>query len=854
MSLYPGDRVDRYEVLELLGSGGMGEVYRARDRKLARLVALKILHARPGAGTHGAERLLREARAAAALSHANVLAVFDVGEVQEPEALRGLAYIAMELVVGRSLRPYVGDEGVPMDRRVSWLRDVALALAAAHQAGIVHRDVKLENAMIRNDGAVKVLDFGIARRAGVALEAWSSLGAHAVSTADTEPVSGSSTLSSFVGTPLYMAPEQLRGEALDGRADQFAWGVMAYELVTGKSPWSGRALSEAVALASQILDRVPPAPRDVDARVPDAVSRAIARALSKRIDDRFTSMQEVADALRGAAEERTEPHYTMSPARRRRGLVASGALIAALAGGGWLARRAQVNASAEAAAAGRLSANAGATAAYHAGVQAFRDASLGPALRQLGRAVELDSLFAAAHLRLAMTKLVAGWEVTSAELQPARDARATLGAHDLTLLRAIEPLVLEPPDFEESLRRFDAAARAYPADAELALDRAFVLDKLARPERALEAVDAAIALDPTLAVALMEKGQLLLETGNASGAFEVYRKCTKISPGTTSCLADMAAVEANEGQCEELLATSRRLIAVAPDEPAPYHRLAEALAGTGEPFDVVRAALRQRLEHEPASDRRASEASSEAALAILEGDFPRALRTYAEMDAQKGSDFNENDLFDSAYTQMLLELELGQPARATDLARGYLRQRTAWPGQVHDSSLAAYAVERSAGAITASDLDAQRREWLAHNEGESAWYRWITAYAGTTTTPDEARAALAAKPEGVATNPLFMPPDQSEPIGRAYALAGSSEEGTRYLTAASSSCAVLVGTAAVFSTWAAYELGRALEARGDAAGACRAYERVLTRWGKATPASTTAAKARARRAELGCGS
>src|SRR5580704_17135481 len=125
MLLSPGDRIDRYEVIELLGSGGMGEVYRARDPKLARLVALKILRIDTTPGTDGPSRLLREARAVAALSHANVVAVFDVGELQEPASLRGLPYIAMELVIGTSLRGYLDDASVPMERRVGWLRDVA---------------------------------------------------------------------------------------------------------------------------------------------------------------------------------------------------------------------------------------------------------------------------------------------------------------------------------------------------------------------------------------------------------------------------------------------------------------------------------------------------------------------------------------------------------------------------------------------------------------------------------------------------------------------------------------------------------------------------------------------------------
>jgi serine/threonine protein kinase len=305
MSLSPGDRVDRYEVLELLGSGGMGEVYRARDSKLARLVALKILRVGVGQGTDGAARLLREARAAASLSHANVVAVFDVGEVQEPEALRGLPYIAMELVVGRSLRSYVGDTTVPMTRRIGWLRDVALALGAAHETGIVHRDVKPENVMIRSDGVVKVLDFGIARRVMTPIDRMASTGGQSVPKdgAPIELALGTLTEEGqVIGTPYYMAPEQLRAEPLDGRTDQFAWGVVAYELLTGAAPW--RKDVTALATVSEILSVTPSAPVEVDANIPRGWSEAIERVLSKQRGARFATMEAlVASAESGGESE-----------------------------------------------------------------------------------------------------------------------------------------------------------------------------------------------------------------------------------------------------------------------------------------------------------------------------------------------------------------------------------------------------------------------------------------------------------------------------------------------------------------------------------------------------------------------
>ncbi len=304
MVLSPGDRVDRYEVLGLLGSGGMGQVYRARDPKLARLVALKILQPSSGLGTEGAARLLREARAAAGLAHANVVAVYDVGEVHEPETLRGLAFIAMELVEGRSLRSYLGEAAVPVSRRVGWLRDVASALAAAHRAGIVHRDVKPENVMIRgSDGAVKVLDFGIAKRRVATLDVSSSIDGHSLPTRDPSAFTHTGA-GRVVGTPYYMAPEQLRGESLDGRVDQFAWGVMAYQLVTGEGPWTGS--DDPLAIISQILSAAPRRPKDIDGRLPERLSSLILRALAKSREDRFDSMDDLLAALDDAESASTE--------------------------------------------------------------------------------------------------------------------------------------------------------------------------------------------------------------------------------------------------------------------------------------------------------------------------------------------------------------------------------------------------------------------------------------------------------------------------------------------------------------------------------------------------------------------
>ncbi len=319
----PGDRIERYIIDAPLGQGGMGEVYRAHDERLQRSVALKILRVAAAGSSGGAKspsegaaRMLREARAVAALDHPNVVAIYDVGQLTEPDALRGTTYIAMELVKGEPLRKRIGDARVPIEERVRWLADIARALAAAHGSGIVHRDVKPENVLIREDGRVKVLDFGIAKRSGRgAVDA----------SAPTEDIVATVTAEGVVmGTPLYMAPEQLRGEPLDGRADQFAWATVAYELLRGKPPWSDE--SGSIAIVAQVLFQpAPPIPPEEG--VPPNVEAAVLRALSKDRAARFETMDALLAALEapGGAASGGSPRLESRPIASSSERAASGA-------------------------------------------------------------------------------------------------------------------------------------------------------------------------------------------------------------------------------------------------------------------------------------------------------------------------------------------------------------------------------------------------------------------------------------------------------------------------------------------------------------------------------------------------
>jgi len=293
--LEPGTTVSRYVVESLIGEGGMGAVYRARDTHLDRPVALKVISASSTGGAgfldHEArERMVREARAAAALSHPNAVAIHDAGDSDHGP------FIVMELVEGQMLRAAVAD-GASLDDVVGWIRMACLALGEAHGRGIVHRDIKPENLMVRRDGILKVLDFGIARQ-GAASPGGSESPTHA-----NLPTITNTGIQ--IGTPQYMAPEQIKGKKLDGRADQFSLAVTAYEALAGRSPW--QAENGALGIVASILQETPDDLSSLRPEVPAHVSAAIARAMEKKPEDRFKSMLSFSRALAGEDVDSAEP-------------------------------------------------------------------------------------------------------------------------------------------------------------------------------------------------------------------------------------------------------------------------------------------------------------------------------------------------------------------------------------------------------------------------------------------------------------------------------------------------------------------------------------------------------------------
>jgi serine/threonine protein kinase len=275
--------IGRFQLTAKLGAGGMGEVYRATDAKLGRTVAIKLLP-QPLAGDRDRlEQFEREARAASALNHPNLITIFDAG-VED-----GIAWIAMEFVDGATLRSRIADGGLNEHDVVSIATQLAEGLATAHEAGIVHRDLKPENVMLTASGLVKILDFGVAKL----------MTAEDADRNSADATQFMTTAGGMVGTPGYMAPEQITGAVVDHRADQFALGVMLYEMIGGANPFRR---STAARTFSAILQSVPTLPPSLGRAVPPQVVKVMARCLAKDPADRFPLTRHLADALRQPAE------------------------------------------------------------------------------------------------------------------------------------------------------------------------------------------------------------------------------------------------------------------------------------------------------------------------------------------------------------------------------------------------------------------------------------------------------------------------------------------------------------------------------------------------------------------------
>src|SRR5712692_168887 len=292
MALTSGTKLGPYELSGAIGAGGMGEVYRARDPRLHRAVAIKVL---PAAFSDDRQRLHRfeqEALAVAALNHPNILAVYDIGRQDD-----GSPYIVSELLDGESLRERLRSGPLSLRKAVDYALETARGLAAAHDKGIVHRDLKPENIFVTRDGRVKLLDFGLAKLTQIGQ-----------ASGDSETHTIQSDVGTVVGTVGYMSPEQVRGRPADARSDLFAFGALLYEMISGKRAFHGETAADTM---SSILHSEPPELAETNLNVPPALERIVRHCLEKNPEERFHSAHDVAFDL----EALTSISSTTVPAR-----------------------------------------------------------------------------------------------------------------------------------------------------------------------------------------------------------------------------------------------------------------------------------------------------------------------------------------------------------------------------------------------------------------------------------------------------------------------------------------------------------------------------------------------------------
>jgi len=325
VSLEPGTNLGPYAILGPLGAGGMGEVYRARDERLSRDVAVKVV---ASAGRGDPERLRRfelEARATGQLNHPNILAVYDVGTHD------GTPYVVTELLSGETLRERMAGAAIPPRKATDYAIQIAQGLAAAHARGIVHRDLKPENLFVTKEGRVKILDFGLAKLSG---ETATPAGAEATATQGTSP-------GVVMGTAGYMSPEQVRGQPVDHRSDIFSFGSVLYEMLSGRRAFQA---SSAVETMNAILREEPPEISSVKLDVPAGLERVVRHCLEKGPDERYQSARDLAFQLEALSSPTTgsavAPSVFAVKARARRFPLVPGLIVVALAAaGGFVAGR-----------------------------------------------------------------------------------------------------------------------------------------------------------------------------------------------------------------------------------------------------------------------------------------------------------------------------------------------------------------------------------------------------------------------------------------------------------------------------------------------------------------------------------
>ena len=850
-------RLAQFVLLGRLGQGGMGVVYRARDEKLRRAVAVKVLPRAVSDDEESRSRFLREARAAAAINHPNVATIYDAGEAD------GRVFIAMELVEGETLRNRLTRGPLTPPEALRMVRGVARGLARAHARGVVHRDLKPENVMLDHDGEPKILDFGIAKLHDPGAPDVSALA---------RTMTQATEAGRVLGTLGYMAPEQARGAKVDARADLFSLGVVLYEALAGVAPFRGETPLEVLVAAS----RDTPVPlTELRQDLPPGLDAIVQRCLAKAPDDRFAGAQELLEALE-ALDGKTAVTGHMAPTLPPRRLelrygVALG--LGLLAIGGALAWRHLAPSPAQPRPASSATAtiaapttitdypppkttSAEAATDYAQAMQALRDASFEAADTHLLHAVQLDPSFAEAHLVLAW-KASQTTEDARKHLAAAVELRSRFGQRDSAVLEVLQArLALDRPDFEGDWQRWEGLTDRFPLDATVAVSAGLSALQAGHAVEGLALLDRARTLDAKFAVADWARARYERDTGDLEGAVASADRCLGVSPSASGCLDVRASVEQRLGQCSALERDARKMIAVDPGSATPYTWLASALVARGAPIESIGEALRHARENESdPTEKQRKGIDATISVSWLTGDFASVIATFPELDRFKASVTSDAYVGQIVNDELFTLDEAGQTERALAVADGYFKRLPVLMSDTPSSARRmALTIRRRAGRIPDDEFRATREAWAREDMAKAAPGQanlvWFSYYGQPASTPSDAREALAALPQYSPLPPYEGSVYHERVMGHVLLLAGRVDDAIPHLRRAVSGC--FDPNFIPSHQYAAEMLGEALEGKGDIPGACAAYGEVLAHWGSARPRSVTADAARAHMKTLGC--
>ena len=863
-----GKKLDHFRIVAKLGAGGMGVVYKATDEKLHRTVAIKVLPPSLSEDADRRTRFLREARSAAAVTHANIAAFHEVGESE------GLVFLVMEYVEGKSLRRVLEKGALPLDDAMRFARGIARGLAKAHERGIIHRDLKPDNVVIDEDREPKILDFGLAKlREQVAAETPGS-----ESVAEQQETASQVTQEGRVlGTPGYMSPEQAKGKAVDARTDLFAFGVVLYEMLTGQRPFKGETTLDVNISVSR--DVPEPVSRLNEAVTPE-LERIVERCLAKAAADRYANARDLVAALESIAPSsgasRT-PAKALTPVAqgtpRRWPRIVVPLAIAAIAVGTFVVPQLVRSPSppSRSASTAPVAASALATALtdypppktsspeaakeYAQAMQGWRDAAFEAGEAHLQRALQLDPSFALAHLALAWSSNTSTDDQRK-HLAVAVGLRSQLGERDQAILEALQASRgRDKPDVEDEVHRWKAIADRFPLDAGIVGYAGSVLANAGHKAEGYSLLDAAVDIDPKYALPFAMKANYQVDNGELDDAVASANRCLAISASATTCLRMRAGVEQRLGQCAKLEDDARLMIALEPGGKDAYGWLASALIARGAPIESVGEAERRMREVETPDVQVVHDAFSPIRLAWLTGDFASQMATFPALETFKAGQTSSSLVADAMGCQVLALDETGDRARAVAVAEAHLRRL---PALTQDDPVGGRSValwiEHLAGRISDAEFRSRREAWAKDAASRMpprlANQAWFFFYGLTAVTAEDAREALDELPRYSPLPPYDGNVPFERAMGQVLLLAGRVDEAIAHLRRALTAC---------FATdylpghqFAAELLGEALEAKGDPQGACAAYAEVLVHWGNAKPRSKTADAARAHMRKLGC--